>query len=84
MLYTSHYASPLGGMTLVSDGTALVGLYFDGQKYAAEGLDAKRTQKKRCEPTAFTPKHTHQEENNLEISQNNNLRCLYDAAHYGG
>jgi len=40
--------------------------------------------KKRCEPTAFTPKHTHQEENNLEISQNNNLRRLYDAAHYGG
>ena len=45
MLYTSHYTSPLGGMTLVSDGTALVGLYFDGQKYAAEGLDATRTQK---------------------------------------
>ena len=45
MLYTSHYASPLGEMTLVSDGTALVGLYFDGQKYAAEGLDATRTQK---------------------------------------
>lgn len=45
MLYTSHYASPLGGMTLVSDGTALVGLYFDGQKYAAQGLDATRTQK---------------------------------------
>jgi methylated-DNA--[protein]-cysteine S-methyltransferase len=45
MLYTSHYASPLGGMTLVSDGTALVGLYFDGQKYAAQGLDATCTQK---------------------------------------
>ena len=45
MLYTAHYDSPLGGMTLVSDGTALVGLYFDGQKYAAEGLDATRTQK---------------------------------------
>lgn len=45
MLYTSHYASPLGVMTLVSDGTALVGLYFDGQKYAAQGLDATRTQK---------------------------------------
>lgn len=45
MLYTAHYDSPLGGMTLVSDGTALVGLYFDGQKYFAEGLDAKRTQK---------------------------------------
>ena len=26
--------------------------------------------------TPFTPKHTHQEENNLEISQNNDLRCL--------
>lgn len=45
MLYTSHYASPLGRMTLVSDGTALVGLYFDGQKYAAQGLDATRMQK---------------------------------------
>ncbi|WP_455143677.1 methylated-DNA--[protein]-cysteine S-methyltransferase [Selenomonas noxia] len=45
MLYTAHYDSPLGGMTLVSDGTALVGLYFDGQKYAAEGLDATHTQK---------------------------------------
>ncbi|MFC2459924.1 MAG: methylated-DNA--[protein]-cysteine S-methyltransferase [Selenomonas noxia] len=45
MLYTSNYASPLGGMTLVSDGTALVGLYFDRQKYAAEGLDATHTQK---------------------------------------
>ena len=45
MIYTAHYTSPLGGMTLVSDGTALVGLYFDGQKYAAEGLDATRTQK---------------------------------------
>ena len=32
----------------------------------------------------FTPKHTHQEENNLEVSQNNNLRCPCDGKDYGG
>ena len=32
MIYTAHYASPLGGMTLTSDGTALTGLYFDGER----------------------------------------------------
>ena len=32
MIYTSHYASPLGGMTLTSNGTALTGLYFDGER----------------------------------------------------
>ena len=32
MIYTSHYTSPLGGMTLTSDGTALTGLYFDDEK----------------------------------------------------
>ena len=31
-LYTWHYDSPLGGITLGSDGTALAGLWFDGQK----------------------------------------------------
>lgn len=28
-----HYTSPLGGMTLSSNGEALTGLWFDGQKY---------------------------------------------------
>ena len=32
MLYTAHYTSPLGGITLTSDGTALTGLYFDGER----------------------------------------------------
>ena len=31
MIYTAHYTSPLGGITLVSDGIALTGLYFDGE-----------------------------------------------------
>ena len=30
---TFHYTSPLGGITLASDGEALTGLWFDGQKY---------------------------------------------------
>lgn len=33
MVITGRYASPLGGITLASDGTALSGLWFDGQKY---------------------------------------------------
>lgn len=38
MRFTSTYASPLGGITLASDGEALTGLWFDGQKYFARGL----------------------------------------------
>ena len=38
MRYTWHYDSPLGGMTMASDGSALTGLWFDGQKYFPEGL----------------------------------------------
>jgi len=40
MDYTHHYDSPLGGITLASDGEALVGLWFDGQKYFADTLSA--------------------------------------------
>ena len=36
MDYTHHYDSPLGGITLASDGSALIGLWFDGQKYFAD------------------------------------------------
>ena len=39
MDYIHHYISPLGGITLASDGTALIGLWFDGQKYFADTLD---------------------------------------------
>lgn len=39
MDYITHYASPLGGITLASDGEALVGLWFDGQKHFASCLD---------------------------------------------
>ena len=33
MHYLSHYESPLGAMTMASDGEHLTGLWFDGQKY---------------------------------------------------
>ncbi|MBQ6559643.1 MAG: methylated-DNA--[Erysipelotrichaceae bacterium] len=33
MDYIYHYESPLGGITLASDGEALIGLWFDDQKY---------------------------------------------------
>ena len=43
MKYTHHYESPLGGITLASDGTALTGLWFDGQKYFGDRLDPKNS-----------------------------------------
>ena len=38
MEYTHHYNSLLGGITLASDGEALIGLWFDGQKYFLNSL----------------------------------------------
>ena len=42
MQYIHHYASPLGPITAASDGEALTGLWFDGQKYFAAGLGEHR------------------------------------------
>lgn len=39
MDYFSRYSSPLGDITMASDGTCLIGLWFDGQKYYADTLD---------------------------------------------
>jgi len=41
MDYVYHYASPLGGITLRSDGHALTGLMFDGEKYFEETIDSR-------------------------------------------
>lgn len=40
MDYVQHYASPLGGITLSSDGEVLTGLWFDGQKHFGSTLSA--------------------------------------------
>ena len=45
MEYTNHYDSPLGGITLASDDNALIGLWFDGQKYFADVLDTDHEEK---------------------------------------
>ena len=46
MYYTMSYASPLGAMTLAANETALVGLWFDGQKYDMEGLNGAEVTEK--------------------------------------
>ena len=45
MEYTHHYDSPLGGITMASDGKALTGLWFDGQKYFGAGLSPEHEKK---------------------------------------
>ena len=45
MEYIGHYDSPLGGITLSSDGEALTRLWFDGQKYYAAALDREHEEK---------------------------------------
>ena len=45
MEYTHHYESPLGGITLASDGKALTGLWFDGQKHFADSLEKDHVEK---------------------------------------
>lgn len=39
--YIYHYNSPLGGITLASDGGSLTGLWFDGQKHFGGTLPEK-------------------------------------------
>lgn len=38
MIYIYTYNSPLGGITVASNGEALTGLWFDGQKYFCDTL----------------------------------------------
>ena len=48
MYYTYRYASPLGGITMASDGVNLTGLWFDGQKYFTADLPESHTKKYIC------------------------------------
>ena len=45
MDYVHHYKSPLGNITMASDGEALTGLWFDGQKYFADTLGKEQEEK---------------------------------------
>lgn len=43
-MYIHYYNSPLGRITLASDGKSLAGLWFDGQKYFESTLEGERIQ----------------------------------------
>lgn len=45
MDYLCSVSTPLGAVTLASDGEALTGLWFDGQRHFAEGLSGEREEK---------------------------------------
>ena len=45
MRYTNRYQSPLGAITMASDGENLTGLWFDGQKYFAAGMDGRQEER---------------------------------------
>lgn len=47
MIYINKYESPIGPITLASDGEAITGLWFDGQKYDRDilrGREAEETE----------------------------------------
>lgn len=44
MTYIYHYNSPIGGLLLASDESALIGLWLDGEKYYANSLPLEHTQ----------------------------------------
>ncbi|MBR2137578.1 MAG: methylated-DNA--[Alphaproteobacteria bacterium] len=45
MDFIHHYQSPLGGITVAADGEAIIGLWFDGQKYFADTLEQNALEK---------------------------------------
>ncbi len=45
MDFTHRFNSPLGGITLASDGEALTGLWFDRQKYFAASLEKEHEER---------------------------------------
>ncbi len=45
MTYIHYYVSPLGGITISSNGNEITGLWFDGQKYFGSTLSEEREEK---------------------------------------
>ena len=45
MVFVQHYDSPLGPVTLACDETAIIGLWFDGQKYFGNILPEQLAEK---------------------------------------
>ena len=49
MKYLHYYESPLGRITVASDGAAVTGLWFEGQKYYGAGIQNGATEAERPE-----------------------------------
>ena len=45
MQYTSQYRSPIGEILLACDETGLTGLWFEGERFYAQGLDSEHDQR---------------------------------------
>ena len=45
MTYIHHFPSPLGGMTMASDGEVLTGLWFDDQTYFGSTIEGEGVEK---------------------------------------
>ena len=45
MQYISHYTSPIGDILLAADDAGLTGLWFQGQKYFARGLEKEQEER---------------------------------------
>lgn len=45
MTYINHYESPLGGITIASNGSEIIGLWFDEQKYYGSTITPKLEEK---------------------------------------
>ena len=45
MVYTTQYASPLGAITLACDDAAIIGLWFNGQRYFGNSLPKQLVEK---------------------------------------
>ena len=46
MIYTFDYNSPLGKITMASDGESLLGLWFENQKYFADNIKGESEEKR--------------------------------------
>ncbi len=51
MVYTTEYLSPLGTITLACDEEAIIGLWFNGQKYFGSILPRQTERQERCSRT---------------------------------
>lgn len=56
MTFVDTYNSPLGTITLSSDGQKLTGLWLDGQKHALKGLEEKKLHRKQLDIFESTKK----------------------------